>query len=739
MGCGNRLEVVGCWEGLRTVETVQHEDRPMDVSARLRAIPPALITGATFATPLVFSPQTYECGAIKVVVYQLAIIAALVFWLSGELVRGSLRLPERRTLALLGAYILANGLSFLLSAYKHESGAELWRVSVLVTLCLLTSVSFRTRRHRMWLFYAICFSSLLIGIHSLVQKSGHDLVKWSFDPSIRVIATIGNPNMLAGFCVVVLPVLALVPVAMKSWWMRAISWTSALLMLLALYFTLSRGGVLGLLGSAVILGIALRKQLLSSRSRRLVAAVVLVGVFLLGAIFAKPLVVRFKELSKFDTTVVGSQNVRLAIWLGATRAALEHPVFGTGAGTFDIYFPKYREPDFEKAGVTNNTQHAHCEYLEILAETGLVGLAAFVAPVVLILILGWRRLKAIEGSDRYLLMGLMAGIFGLLVHNLVSVNLRFSTTPYFLWLSLGVMLAYENESSGITVSLPPWTRRKSVMIPVAVSMLAIFCYAANALVITPYRSEVAYLRGKKFADRGIWMRAIQEATETVRLAPDHKRAHYLLGSAYFELKSYDEAVKAYRRLQRYSPHFGQVNYNIAACYINQSQWEKAAEEYAIQKRLGGLPKGENFEALLEALRMGGMDDQRRYPEVLRRLLAINPEDHIAHNKLGVEYFEDRAFLKALEHYELALEIEPGYTPALNNLAGIHFVNQEYAKARDVCLAIVRIQPEKTVAWVNLGKAHYMLKERDEAFMAWRKALEIEPSNEEAKRYLTRPK
>lgn len=707
----------------------------MAIAARIRVIPLLVILAATFATPLVFTPQTVECGTIKVVAYQLAIVAAVAFWLSAGLIRGSLQLPERRALVLLGTYVLVNGLSFLLSDYKHDSGAELWRILVLVVLCLLASVSFRTSKHRMWLFYSVCVSSLLVGTYGMAQKGGYDVVKWSQDPTNRLFATIGNPNMLAAFCVVVLPALLLVPVAVRSWSVRVISWAAGLLLLLALYFTLSRGGILGLLGSMVFLGVALRKKLLSSRRRVVAAIAVSASLVLVAALFAGRLVSRFKELPDIDTAKISTQSVRLVIWQGGSRAFWDNPVLGTGAGTFNIYFPVYREPDFEKAGVTHNTHHAHCEYLEILAETGLVGLAAFLAPVALILVLGWRRLKTTEGADHYLLMGLTAGVVGLLVHNLVSVNLRFPTAPYFLWLFLGVMLAYETEPGGITASLPPWTRRKLVLIPVTAGMLAVSCWTVNALIIRPYRSEVAYLRGKGFADRGIWMHAIRAAEETIRLSPSHRRAHYLQGHAYFELKEYGKAEQAYRRLQNYSPHFGQVNYNIAACYINTSQWEKAADEYAVQKKLGGLPKGENFELLLEALRMSGMDDRRKYPEVLRRLLVVNPEDHIAHNRLGIEYFEERAFLKALEHYERALEIEPGYAPALNNLAGIHFVNQEYVKARDVCLQIVRIQPEKTVAWVNLGKAHYMLNDRDQAFAAWGKALEVEPSNEEAKRYL----
>ena len=230
----------------------------MATAARTRMVPLFLILAATFATPLVFTPQTVECGTIKVVVYQLAVVAAVALWLSAGLIRGSFQLPERRALALLGAYVLVNGLSFLLSDYKYDSGAEFWRISVLVVLCFLTSVIFRTSRHRMWIFYVVCASSVLIGIHCMVQKSGHDFVKWSSDPANRVFGTVGNPNMLAGFCVVVLPVLILLPLGVRSWWLRTASWIAALLTALSLYFTLSRGGVLGLLGGAVFLVFAAR-------------------------------------------------------------------------------------------------------------------------------------------------------------------------------------------------------------------------------------------------------------------------------------------------------------------------------------------------------------------------------------------------------------------------------------------------------------------------------------------------
>jgi O-antigen ligase len=68
-------------------------------------------------------------------------------------------------------------------------------------------------------------------------------------------------------------------------------------------------------------------------------------------------------------------GVRSAYWRAAISDAREHPLAGSGAGSFDDYWTRHRT-------VEVGVQDAHSLYLETLAELGLVGLALLVCTLV---------------------------------------------------------------------------------------------------------------------------------------------------------------------------------------------------------------------------------------------------------------------------------------------------------------------------------------------------------------------
>ena len=87
---------------------------------------------------------------------------------------------------------------------------------------------------------------------------------------------------------------------------------------------------------------------------------------------------------------------RLTIWESAGYMLRTHPLTGVGPGVFDEAYPKFatrtndlfRNPNLEG----KHAYHAHQMYVSIAAETGLIGLAAFIATISLIV--RWYRQAA---------------------------------------------------------------------------------------------------------------------------------------------------------------------------------------------------------------------------------------------------------------------------------------------------------------------------------------------------------
>lgn len=128
-----------------------------------------------------------------------------------------------------------------------------------------------------------------------------------------------------------------------------------------------------------------------------------------------------------------SADVRVYNW----QAALDHfrqaPVFGTGAGTHLYYGRLFRRPQIQSDPI-----HAHCDYLELIAEYGLVGAAGMLAFLGIHLVHGWRRFAGamrvdFGDLDEYqparshevaLAMGALTAVSAYLAHSVVDFNLH---------------------------------------------------------------------------------------------------------------------------------------------------------------------------------------------------------------------------------------------------------------------------------------------------------------------------
>jgi len=187
---------------------------------------------------------------------------------------------------------------------------------------------------------------------------------------------------------------------------------------LALSF--SRAGVtLGLLTMAVVAGI----QSWTSphrRFRRSRAEWYWVGGLLLLALI--PLAIRgpgrLATVAEDVPEELRSEAGRTAVWAATLKMAAEHPVSGTGLGTFGQAFGRYRPME-----VQSTYTHAHQDYLQWFAETGVIGALAGLAVVAGLALTAVQALKRSEGArDRALAAGICAGLIGFALHSLVDFN-----------------------------------------------------------------------------------------------------------------------------------------------------------------------------------------------------------------------------------------------------------------------------------------------------------------------------
>lgn len=159
---------------------------------------------------------------------------------------------------------------------------------------------------------------------------------------------------------------------------------------------------------------------------RIVVLLVLLGVVLIGL---EPVLERFTQGGFFD------QN-RLLFYKYTLNLISDYPLLGCGLGTYVQAINPYLKKDFNVI-----LSHAHNDYLEILAETGLIGGGALILAAWLtfgLALKNWLRCRDAQGKG--IGLGALMGVFSILFHSLTDFSLRMPGNA-LLFLSLIVLAA----------------------------------------------------------------------------------------------------------------------------------------------------------------------------------------------------------------------------------------------------------------------------------------------------------
>ena len=200
--------------------------------------------------------------------------------------------------------------------------------------------------------------------------------------------------------------------------MKSIVSASALTVLLgvSLLMTFSRGSWLGALCSFLLMVFL---------SRRYILAVWVAVLFALAVVLSPGV----RERILFTFLPAGDAD-RFVVWKTALQMIKAHPFLGNGVGLFMTHFSASR------SGLI--PQYAHNCFLQIWAETGIFSLLSFLACIGIILNAGIKRIR--ERMDP-LLLGLVCGVSGFLVHSFFDTDLYSVQLAALFWVVLGLLCA----------------------------------------------------------------------------------------------------------------------------------------------------------------------------------------------------------------------------------------------------------------------------------------------------------
>jgi len=348
-------------------------------------------------------------------------------------------------------------LAFRLTAYPFLTRVELLKLATYFIIFFLAAQAFRERVHLVNLAWFLVFFGFGVSLLGIIQHfTSEGKIYWIREPVFGgdIFGPYVNRNHFGGFVELVLPVgLALLVFRGVR---RDVFPLTALLTIVpvgALILSGSRGGIVSLafeLGVLMLLA-KLRRGLEGPR----VAALAIVG---LAAIALIVWLGTGKVLERFATMATRDLSLarRASMFRGAFHVFLDHPIRGAGLGTLVAVYPQY-----ETAYDGRVVDHAHNDYVEALAETGLLG-GICGAMFLWVLFREMRRKFAAEQghfSRGLHAAGIMA-VSGLLLHSLVDFNLHIPSNAL-----LFLLQAYLATSPVLPSEAPPRRRHEHAPTP----------------------------------------------------------------------------------------------------------------------------------------------------------------------------------------------------------------------------------------------------------------------------------
>jgi O-antigen ligase len=251
----------------------------------------------------------------------------------------------------------------------------------------------------------------------------------------RITSFLEHYNGLAGYLNLVLPFCLAFAIGGTDSVLRILGKWCLAVGSIALLLTQSRGGLLAFV-SIVLVYVAFTAH---DRKTRIKRVALLLSACLFAATVAGFFFHRLAEIDDF--TAVS----RLAIWGGAFTVFAQSPLLGTGFGNLrGLMGGLLNLPD----GWTGD---AHNLYLELLAETGVIGLLVFSALIILVLRAALTQMRGPQNDfSKMIALAGFAAICGVLVHG--TVDYLFHTTPqvtalFFLVLGLLASQISLNETA----------------------------------------------------------------------------------------------------------------------------------------------------------------------------------------------------------------------------------------------------------------------------------------------------
>jgi O-antigen ligase len=375
---------------------------------------------------LLFSPLVF--GAVEPwAVFILESIAGILFgvWAVGQMRSQQLKvtwLPIFPPMLAFASIILLQ-LLLGISAYRHATSSGLLLYVTYGLICFLITQSLtRTRQLRRIATAVVIYGTGIATFAILQSLSSPGKLYWFRTPLLGgwVYGPYVNHNHYAGLMEMLVPVPLVFAFSRyargRERWAAA---SAAALMGATIFLSGSRGGMAAFAVELALLLCFLFRERRSEGTGFQLGGFLLLSLATVGWIGGDNVSARIATLGSDRRTELRG-DIRLRIDRDTAVMFVRRPILGWGLGTFEQVYPQFRS--FYTGLFVDK---AHNDYLQLAAETGLLGLGAAIWFL-------WNSLRSAWGKTRKwasdinggISVAAIIGIAGILVHSLADFNLQ---------------------------------------------------------------------------------------------------------------------------------------------------------------------------------------------------------------------------------------------------------------------------------------------------------------------------
>ena len=499
-------------------------------------------------------------------------------------------------------YVVSNALPLLITSNLYESSIALFKIIIyaLIFFLAVNNLNEKDVSRSFFMIVVMGFSMALIG---LLQSMGMDWFRFLYpsSPASRVFSILGNPDFLGGYLALILPLALILFVSHGLKGKGLFGAISFFVILLCLFLTATRSALIAFAGSFIFLSIIilLQKGIKTFKKRWAVLFVTALAVFSImgfsGQGRIKNLFFRFSNLMKPETLKMdGAAQYRLDTWRTSILMFKEHPLLGVGTGVFKLQYPLYQAklrdlfPGTKFYG--SQESRVHNEYLQVLSETGIIGIIVFIGFFVIVFYSGAKYLNKVkEVKQKGIIIGLLSAIAVILLDSIFAFPFHLTSHSVLLWIFIAMIVvlgeSHNGESTAGKAGMPAGPEKRQVKKIRSqrpwehiIGIWAV-CILLIVFIIRSFLGTYYYKRAILLGNQGMDSQVAENYLKAIKYSVNEPEPHFTWGVICLNNKEIDIAFEEFRKVEKLYPYNEDNLLNLGVVYNYKNMSEKSIEYF----------------------------------------------------------------------------------------------------------------------------------------------------------------